>query len=227
MWLKIGSGEDMSGTLLDQEVRAPERATGIRAPGSAAPLATEQFVREYGERLAKALRLDAMTKVPDLLDALRSAWRDGRSIYICGNGGSAGNAIHIANDLLCGAGLKAKGGLKVEALSANPAVLTCLANDLGYDSIYAEQVRVKGNPGDILIVLSGSGNSPNVVRALEVAHAKGMITFAIVGYSGGKCRVLAQHPIHFMVDDMQIAEDLQLVVGHVAMQWLCANPIET
>ena len=112
----------------------------------------------------------------------------------------------------------------MESLSANPAVLTCLANDLGYENVYAEQLRVKAEPGDVLIVLSGSGESPNVVKALEVGGAKGMTTFAILGFSGGRCRSLAQHPIHFPVHDMQIAEDLQMTVGHICMQWLNANP---
>ena len=69
-----------------------------------------------------------------------------------------------------------------------------------------------------------SGNSPNVVKALEVGAYKGMVTFALLGFSGGRCKMLAQHPIHFAVDDMQIAEDLQLIVGHICMQWLNANP---
>jgi D-sedoheptulose 7-phosphate isomerase len=132
----------------------------------------------------------------------------------------------MANDFFYGAGVSNGGGLRVEALSANPAILTCLANDVGYDEIYAEQIRVKANPGDVLIVLSGSGNSANVVRALEMGNARGMKTFAILGFSGGLCKRIAQHPIHFEIDDMQIAEDLQLIVGHICMQWLCANPIK-
>jgi D-sedoheptulose 7-phosphate isomerase len=108
----------------------------------------------------------------------------------------------------------------VEAISANAAVLTCLANDLGYDNIYSEQIRIKGNPGDVLIVLSGSGNSANVVKAIQVANELKMKTFAILGFTGGNCKTLAQYPIHFEIDDMQIAEDLQLIVGHICMQWL-------
>jgi len=184
-----------------------------------------QHAKAYSEKLARALELDAMQRLPVLGEALRDAWKRGNNIYLCGNGGSAGNAIHIANDLIFGAGMKNGVGLRVEALSSNPAVITCLGNDIGYDKIYSEQVRVKANPGDVLIVLSGSGNSPNVVKALETGNAKGMRTFAILGYSGGKCKEIAQHPIHFEVDDMQIAEDLQLVVGHICMQWLCANPV--
>jgi len=184
-----------------------------------------ELIGRYRQTFNAALSLEAMDVVPALGEALRKAWRDGRAIYLCGNGGSAGNANHLANDFLYGAGVTNGGGLKVESLSANPAVLTCLANDIGYENVYAEQLRVKGEPGDVLIVLSGSGNSPNVVRALEVGAAKGMTTFAILGFTGGKCKGLAQHPIHFPVDDMQIAEDLQMVIGHLCMQWLCANPL--
>lgn len=166
-----------------------------------------------------------MRLVPSLGAGLHEAWARKSSIYLCGNGGSAGNAIHLANDLLYGVGLQYGVGMRVEALSANPAVLTCLANDIGYDKIYSEQLRVKANPGDLLIALSGSGNSPNVVAALEMGNALGMKTYAVLGYSGGKCKKLAQFPIHFDIDDMQIAEDLQLIVGHMCMQWLSENPV--
>jgi D-sedoheptulose 7-phosphate isomerase len=82
---------------------------------------------------------------------------------------------------------------------------------------------VNGRPGDLLIVLSGSGNSANVVRALEIARSKGIRSFAILAFSGGRCLELAEVPIHFLIDDMQIAEDTQLVVGHLCMQWLNNN----
>lgn len=186
----------------------------------------QQHITSYTEKLTQALCLDAMQKVPLLGMALREAWQAKQCIYLCGNGGSAGNAIHLANDFLYGVGIKNGMGMRVEALSANSAVLTCLANDIGYERIYAEQLRVKANPGDVLIVFSGSGNSPNVVTALEMGNSIGMKTFAVLGYSGGKCKEIAHHPIHFDIDDMQIAEDLQLVVGHMCMQWLCANPIK-
>jgi D-sedoheptulose 7-phosphate isomerase len=185
----------------------------------------QEHVKNYSEKLTRALSLSAMDKIPDLGQALRECWTLGHTVYLCGNGGSAGNANHLANDFFYGAGVSSGGGLKVEALSANPAILTCLANDIGYEEIYAEQIRIKANPGDVLIVLSGSGNSPNVVKALEMGNAKGMKTFAILAFSGGHCRRIAQHPIHFEIDDMQVAEDLQLIVGHMCMQWLCDNPI--
>jgi D-sedoheptulose 7-phosphate isomerase len=170
--------------------------------------------------LVYAIRLPAMQDSMILAEWIKEAWQNGNTIYFCGNGGSAANAVHLANDFIYGAGKKNGRGIRVEALSANPAVLTCLANDVGYEAIYSEQLKVKANSGDILIVLSGSGNSPNVIRALEISNSLGMKTCAILGYTGGKCKELAQLPIHFEVDDMQIAEDLQLTVGHICMQWL-------
>ena len=186
---------------------------------------------DYLNRLQGCFSTVNMAAIETLARALRQAWIDGRHVYICGNGGSAANAIHIANDLhfgigACGPGAKVP-GLRVEALPANAGVITCLANDTGYDNIYAHQLEVKGRKGDLLIVLSGSGNSANVVRALETANRMGITNFAILAFSGGRCKELADTPIHFEIDDMQIAEDTQLVVGHLCMQWLsCNKPVQ-
>lgn len=180
----------------------------------------KQNIENYFAKLSWALTLDAKKQIPILGQALHDAWKTGHAIYLCGNGGSAGNAIHLANDLLYGAGKRNGVGIRVESLSANSAVLTCLANDIGYEQIYAEQLRVKANPRDVLVVFSGSGNSPNIIKALEMGNSIDMKTFAILGFSGGRCKDIAQHPIHFEVNDMQIAEDLQMIVGHICMQWL-------
>jgi len=181
----------------------------------------------YLQRLQSCFSVEVLAAVETMAEELRQAWIDGRNVYICGNGGSAANAMHLANDLHYGIGACGPGpslpGLRVEALPANAGIITCLANDTGYANIYSYQLQVKGRPGDLLIVLSGSGNSPNVVKALETANALGMKTFAILAYSGGSCRELAQVPIYFEIDDMQIAEDTQLVVGHLCMQWLTSN----
>jgi D-sedoheptulose 7-phosphate isomerase len=179
------------------------------------------FVKSYVVRLNKALESICHKEVQILAETLQVAWSRKRTIYLCGNGGSAGNAIHIANDWIYGAGVNEGIGLRVEALSANSAVLTCLGNDIGYERIFSEQLRVKANAEDVLIVLSGSGNSPNVVTALEMGNQMGMTTFAILGFDGGQCKLLAHHAIHFAIDDMQISEDLQLIIGHICMQWLC------
>lgn len=180
----------------------------------------QDHIRSYSRKLEQALSLGAVNDIPNLCDALKNAWRNNKTIFLCGNGGSAGNAVHLANDFLYGAGINEGSGLRVEALSANPAIITCLANDCGYDHIFAEQLKVKAQPDDVLIVLSGSGNSPNIVKALETANNMGLKTFAILGFNGGVCKKIAQHSIHFEIDDMQIAEDLQQIIGHMCMQWL-------
>ncbi len=185
----------------------------------------QTLINSYTKRLTKVLTDKAMEQVPVLGEAILKAWKNERTVYFCGNGGSAGNAIHLANDFLYGAGINNEKGIRVESLSANPAVLTCLANDLGYEDIYSEQLRVKANKNDVLIILSGSGNSPNVIKALEKGNEIGMKTFAILGYKGGACKNIAQHPIHFEIEDMQISEDLQLIIGHMCMQWLCNQNI--
>jgi D-sedoheptulose 7-phosphate isomerase len=164
------------------------------------------------------------TGVAALAMDLHRCWREGRSVFICGNGGSAGNAIHLANDYLYGIAKGTGLGIRVQALSANAAVLTCLANDVGYDSVFSSQLAVQGRAGDVLLVFSGSGNSPNVVRAIEQAKAMAIKSYAVLGFGGGACKKIADVPIHFAIDDMQMAEDLQLVVGHMIMQWLQANP---
>jgi D-sedoheptulose 7-phosphate isomerase len=183
----------------------------------------QDHISSYLKRLSDALFDLKSDEVFDLSKAFLEAWVSGGTIFFCGNGGSAGNAIHLANDFIYGAGIAFGKGLKVEALSSNPAVLTCLANDIGYDQIYSEQIRVKGRPRDVLVALSGSGNSPNIVKALEIGNELGLVTFAILGFDGGKAKNLAQYPIHIPVQDMQIAEDLQLIIGHICMQWLCEN----
>jgi D-sedoheptulose 7-phosphate isomerase len=178
---------------------------------------------DYARRLQAVLQAADWTGVLRLAKELRDCWQTGRQLFLCGNGGSAGNAIHLANDFLYGVSKTFGSGLKVSALPANSSVLTCLANDVGYDEIFSYQLAVQAREDDVLIVLSGSGNSPNIVKALEQAKVLKLRTFAILGYSGGKAKTMADVAIHFAVDDMQISEDLQLVVGHMVMQWLYQN----
>lgn len=182
------------------------------------------FFSDYSKRLSQVMANSDWSGVAELAQAMQTCWREGRDVYFCGNGGSAGNAVHLANDYLYGIAKRTGGGMRVHALSANPAVITCLANDTGYENIYSEQLAVFGRPGDLLVALSGSGNSPNIVNVLKQASASGVKSFAILGYTGGECKELADVAIHFPVDDMQIAEDLQLIIGHMLMQWLCLNP---
>ncbi len=180
---------------------------------------------DYSAGLRDALARADFSRVGLLGRALRACWQDKRCLYLCGNGGSAGNAMHLANDLVYGIAKNSRTGMRAHALPANVSVVTCLANDLDYSEIFAAQLKVFARPGDLLLVLSGSGNSPNILRALETAKELDMVSFAILGYSGGKAKSMADEAIHFPVDDMQIAEDIQLVVGHMIVQWLCRNPV--
>ena len=178
----------------------------------------------YLQALQNSFNEEIINKIERLANTLLTAWVQGNQIFICGNGGSAANALHIANDLhygigACGPPPKLQ-GLRVEALPANTGIITCLANDTGYENIYSHQLEVKSKSGDILIALSGSGNSPNIVKALKIAKELSMQSIAIVAFSGGECMNHADTTIHFPINDMQIAEDTQLIVGHLCMQWL-------
>ena len=174
----------------------------------------------YSNRLQNLLANENWNNVSLLAESIYECWRENRRIFICGNGGSAGNAIHLANDFLYGIAKKTGKGAKISSLCENSAVITCLANDVGYQYIFSEQLAVQAQRKDILIVLSGSGNSSNIINVLKKAKEIDVNSFAILGFDGGECLKLANHSIHFEINDMQISEDLQLIVGHMVMQWL-------
>jgi D-sedoheptulose 7-phosphate isomerase len=186
-------------------------------------VSVKDLILGYSSRLQGVLASSDWSSVSLLAQDMLRCWQEKRQVFFCGNGGSAGNAVHLANDFLYGIAKKTGGGLKVQALSANSAVMTCLANDIGYESIFSEQLAVQAQAGDLLIALSGSGNSPNIIRTIEQAKAMNVKSYAILGFTGGKCKELANVPIHFPIHDMQIAEDMQLIVGHMVMQWLYSN----
>jgi len=183
-------------------------------------ISPEAHCADYWRRISATMAGLDWAPVAKLGHELLDCWKTGRQVFMAGNGGSAGNAVHLANDLLYALSKRAGSGLRVHALPANPSVLTCLANDEGYDQIYSLQLSVLARPDDVLIVFSGSGNSPNILRALEEARRIGMRSYAVLGYTGGMAKQLADVPIHVEVQDMQIAEDAQLILGHMLMQWL-------
>ena len=152
-------------------------------------------------------------------------WKTDKNIYICGNGGSAANAIHIANDLSIEASKNSKKSIKVESLTANQSILTCIANDLSYSKIFSDQIKKKGKKKDLLIVLSGSGNSLNIINALKVAKKMEIDTFAILGFDGGRCKKLADEFINYKVNDMQISEDIQTIIMNICVKELFKNKI--
>lgn len=178
------------------------------------------FTGNYCCKLSESLRLIPHRAMELFFNEVLAVWQKDAQIFICGNGGSAANALHIVNDLFYGIAKEKGKGIRAQALTANQSVVTCFANDISYNEIFSRQLDVLANPGDMLIALSGSGNSGNIVEALKKAKALEMSTCAILGYSGGKALELADFPIHLPVDDMQIAEDAQLIVGHMLMQWL-------
>ncbi len=171
------------------------------------------FYQEYSDALYKELSAINPDTVDDLVQVLFTLWQNHGRLFICGNGGSAANALHLANDFSYGVNPTGR-AIDVEALPSNTAVTTCLANDTGYDNIFAGQLSAKARPHDVLLVLSGSGNSANIVNALQLAKKLEMTTCAIVGYSGGKAKDLADIVIHSPINDMQIAEDIQVIIGH-------------
>jgi len=182
-----------------------------------------EFAGNYINTVSRTFDHKIILSIELLARDLLNAWIESKQVFICGNGGSAGNSIHLANDFIYGVGAGSDGkkiGMRVESLAANSAVITCLANDTGYENIFSSQIEVKADKEDLLIVLSGSGNSKNVVKAINTAKRLGIKTYAITGFSGGVCREIADNSIHFEVDDMQVAEDAQLIVGHLCMQWL-------
>jgi len=168
---------------------------------------------ETTAEVCRRLNPEACRKLVDLLER---AYHAGNQIFIFGNGGSGANASHFCEDLGKGT-LKTPGDPKrfrVMSLTDNTPYILAWANDEGYETIFEQQLRNFGRPGDVVIGISGSGNSANVLNAVRYANDNGMITVGMTGFDGGRLRGLAQHSIHVPVDDMGIAECLHLVIAH-------------
>ncbi|QTH71051.1 SIS domain-containing protein [Pseudoalteromonas xiamenensis] len=179
----------------------------------------ETLTQDYVANLSLVLTQLESSRVRALVNQLLEMKRAGGTLYLCGNGGSAANAVHLANDFTFGISPSGN-ALKVEALSANSSVLTCLGNDIGYENIFSHQLKVKGHKNDVLMVLSGSGNSENIIRAISEAKQIGMHTVGILGFSGGKAKPMLDSAFHFDINDMQISEDTQVIIGHILMKAL-------
>jgi D-sedoheptulose 7-phosphate isomerase len=175
---------------------------------------------KYATRLGDLLSRTDWSMVEPLGEALLDCWKNKRQVFWIGNGGSAGNAIHMANDFFYSISKLKGSGIRCHALPANAPIMTCLSNDVSFDDVFAMQLSTLADPGDVLIAFSGSGNSPNILNALVEARALNMKSFAVLGFDGGKAKTLADHPLHFAVDDMQISEDLQCIVCHMLTQYL-------
>ena len=167
-----------------------------------------------------------LEELPDqcdrLVETLYRAFEEGRTIFLVGNGGSAANASHFGQDLAKGtlSSMAATRRFRVIPLTDNIGYITALANDEGYDSVFEQQLRNLAAPGDVLVAISGSGNSPNVLRAVEYARSVGMKTVGVTGFDGGKLRAMADVGVHIPIDDMGMTEALHVVVFHAAMCFL-------
>lgn len=174
-------------------------------------------ISTYQSQLISTINSLDTKAIAQLYDALLRVWKDKQQVFICGNGGSAANAAHIANDFSYGVNPNGR-AFSIESLAANEAITTCLANDTGYHNIFAKQLINKAKQGDLLIVLSGSGNSGNIIHAVEAAKELKLTTCGILGFDGGTLKNMVDIAIHCDINDMQISEDMQLVIGHILMK---------
>src|SRR3954447_4838058 len=160
--------------------------------------------RDYLERVCDEIRRLDPAQLEALNDVIEAAYHAGRFVFICGNGGSGANASHLCEDLAkCTLrDFEHQKRLKVLSLTDNTAAILAWANDEGYDRIFVEQLKNLASPGDLLLAISGSGNSPNILKAVDWANRHGLATVGITGFGGGALRDLARHNLHVAIDDM-------------------------
>ena len=177
-------------------------------------------VRPFLERVSQELSRIDPAEVRALADAIYACYRERRMVFVCGNGGSGSNASHFCEDMgKCTLRREdydndKKKRLRILSLTDNTPYILAWANDEGFDRVFAEQLKNLASPGDLLIAISGSGNSPNVLRAVDWANKNGLKTFGCTGFDGGKLRKLAQQSLHVPLDDMGIVESIHLTAFH-------------
>lgn len=188
---------------------------------SAGDLAVDYFA--LSAKGAQTVSLDALSKAGVLL-AERSG--QGRMIFSCGNGGSAAIANHLVCD--CMKGVRAGSSLKpkVHSLSATIELLTAIVNDIGVEDMFSYQLESLGAPGDVLIAISSSGSSPNIVKALTWAKANGMTTIAMTGFTGGESARIADISLHVSIDNYGVVEDIHQSLMHILAQYLRVSHFE-
>jgi D-sedoheptulose 7-phosphate isomerase len=176
--------------------------------------------RAFLERVGQELERIDPAQVQGLADAIYECYRHDRFVFVIGNGGSGSNASHLCEDLGKGTLRREdfendkKKRLRILSLTDNTPYILAWGNDEGFDRVFVEQLKNLASPGDLLIAISGSGNSPNILRAVDWAQRNGVRTFGCTGYSGGKLKSLAQHNLHVPLDDMGIVESIHLTAFH-------------
>lgn len=186
-------------------------------------MSTEKYttgIRRYLTDLQDVLTKVDVNEIAAIADVLHMAYEQGKTILTMGNGGSGATASHMVCDMNKGACFQAEKKFRVISLAdCNPMILA-LGNDVGFDSIFVEQMKAYAQPGDVVLGISGSGNSPNVLRAVEYAKQIGCVTIGAVGFGGGKLKSMVDHCFHVKVDDMQLVEDVHMILVHILMRIL-------
>jgi D-sedoheptulose 7-phosphate isomerase len=183
-------------------------------------------IRQYFAAVQALLDTIPFNAVDVVVDVLVDANRNGRTVYIFGNGGSAATATHFACDLAKRPIIEGQPRFRVISLTDNNALMTALSNDIGYDQVFAEQLRPLVNPGDVVIGISGSGNSPNVLNAMALANAAGATSIGFCGFDGGKLKAMSDYPVHIDCDNMAMVEDVHLMLEHAICEKLRAIHLE-
>jgi len=169
---------------------------------------------EYAADAADRLMRTDFGKLAEIGDLLLKAKADGRTVFLMGNGGSAATASHVTNDLVKGCRVGDAPGFRAFCLSDSNALVTCLANDFSYEEIYSILLRTYARKGDLVLAFSGSGNSPNILHALNTAREMGLATVGLGGRDGGKMKALCDVILIAPTDSMEMLEDMHLVYFH-------------
>ena len=178
-------------------------------------------ISEYFNRLKQTIDAISKEDLSKFMNILLQAKEDGKTIFIMGNGGSAATASHYCCDFNKGISHGHEKMFKFICLNDNIPTMMAYANDIGWEEIFIGPLKNFLQKDDLVIGISGSGNSGNVLKALEYANSSGAFTIGLTGYSGGKVKQICQHNVHIPIDDMQIAEDLHMVLDHCIMSILC------
>ena len=182
------------------------------------------FPNQYRTELYETLASVDVSLVEKVIEVFREARDKGRHIFVCGNGGSASSASHFVCDTVKAASYGRTKRFKVVALADQVPTITAYSNDVAYDSIFVEQLMNFAEPGDVVMALSGSGNSPNVVRAIEYGKQIGCTTIGLSGRDGGKLAKLSDISIHVPFQHMGRIEDAHMMVCHMICYYFMENP---
>ena len=177
--------------------------------------------QDYLSRLERLLDDFDCSQVDEAVEVIAAAWQQGRQIITLGNGGSSMTALHFINDWNKSVFMATGKPFRGRSLVDNLGLVMSYGNDVSFQDIFVEQLKNILQPGDLVIAISGSGNSENVIRAVRYANEHGGVTLGLRGYRGGRLKELAQHVVWVDVDDMQLSEDLHAIFGHIVMQRLC------